>query len=188
MSLTPSGTNELGTPAPDFQLPDLQGKVVSLSDYSEQEALLVVFMCNHCPYVKHIRQGLASFAIRNISPRFAMVGINSNDAQAYPADSPENMAKEADVAGYTFPYLYDETQSVAKAYQATCTPDFFLYDKNRRLIYRGQFDASRPGNDVPVTGDHLQAALDAVLRGDPPIPNQLPSVGCSIKWKAQSAE
>jgi peroxiredoxin len=184
VSLTPSGTSELGSSAPDFQLSDLQGNLVSLSDYSEQEALLVVFMCNHCPYVKHIRQALASFAVRNISPRFAMVGINSNDAEAYPADSPENMAKEAEIAGYTFPYLYDETQYVAKAYHATCTPDFFLYDKNRRLVYRGQFDDSRPGNDVPVTGNHLQAAVDALLSGAPAITTQLPSVGCSIKWKA----
>jgi peroxiredoxin len=174
----------LGTKAPDFQLPDLNGKgSVSLSDFKGAQVLLILFICNHCPYVKHIRGGLAQLA-RDYRPRgVAIVGISSNDATNYPADTPERMAEEAKAAGYTFPYLYDETQAVAKAYRAACTPDIYLFDKDQRLVYRGQFDDSRPGNNVVVTGKDLRAALDAVLAGKPVPPNQKPSIGCNIKWK-----
>ena len=141
-------------------------------------------MCNHCPYVKHIRHALAEFAHRNMSSDVAIVGINSNDATTHPADSPGKMLEEVKATGYRFPYLFDESQDVAKAYGAACTPDFFLYDGHRRLVYRGQFDDSRPGNDVAVTGSDLQAAVDALLEGREVSPHQTPSVGCNIKWKA----
>jgi peroxiredoxin len=173
----------LGTSAPGFRLRDTNGKMVSSADFQKATALLVVFMCNHCPFVKHIRSALAQLA-RDYQPRgVAMVGINSNDASKYPADNPENMAAEVKAAGYTFPYLYDETQEVAKAYRAACTPDIFLFDKNQRLAYRGQLDDSRPGNGIPVTGKDLRAALDAMLAGQPASANQKPSIGCNIKWK-----
>jgi peroxiredoxin len=184
MALTPSTMLPLGTTAPDFQLPATDGKTVSLADFEENAALLVVFMCNHCPYVIHIRDGLAQLA-RDYAPRgVGIVGINANDAKSYPADSPAKMQEEVRAAGYTFPYLYDETQAVAKTYRAACTPDFFLFDKNRRLVYRGQFDASRPGNGVPVTGRDVRAALDAVLAGLPVSDQQMASMGCNIKWQA----
>jgi peroxiredoxin len=158
MSLTPSTMLPLGTAAPDFRLPDTNGKTVSLADFKDKPALLVIFMCNHCPYVQHIRAGLAQLA-RDYLPRgSAIVGINSNDVANYPADSPAKMAAEVKAAGYLFPYLYDESQAVAKAYHAACTPDFFLFDRGRRLVYRGQFDASRPGNGIPVTGKDLPSA------------------------------
>lgn len=173
----------LGTPAPEFRLPEPAGKMVSLADFEGAPALLVVFMCNHCPYVKHIRGALAKLA-RDYQPRgVAVVGINSNDVANYPADSPAKMAEESKSAGYIFPYLYDETQAVAKAYRAACTPDIYLFDKDQRLAYRGQLDDSRPGNSVPVTGKDLRAALDAVLAGNPVSLNQKPSIGCNIKWK-----
>ena len=173
----------LGTTAPDFKLPDTTGKTVSPADFKDKSALLVIFMCNHCPYVKHIREGLAKLA-RDYRPRdVAVIGINSNDVANYPADSPAKMADEAKSAGYIFPYLYDETQSVAKVYHAACTPDIYLFDKDQRLAYRGQFDDSRPGNGIPVTGKDVRAALDALLAGKPLPPNQKPSIGCNIKWK-----
>ena len=173
----------LGTMAPGFRLPDTGGKLVSVQDFARAPALLVVFMCNHCPYVKHIRSGLAQLA-RDYQPRgVAMAGINSNDVANYPADSPAKMAEEAKAAGYIFPYLYDETQEVAKAYRAACTPDFYLFDQDQRLVYRGQFDDSRPGSGMPVTGKDLRAALDAVLAGKPVSSNQKTSIGCNIKWK-----
>src|SRR3974390_53013 len=176
----------LGTKAPDFRLPDTTGKSISLKDLQGAPALVVVFMCNHCPYVKHIRSGLAQLA-RDYLPRsVAVVGISSNDVTNYPADSPPKMAEEAKAAGYTFPYLYDETQAVAKAYRAACTPDLYLFDKDQRLVYRGQFDDSRPGNGVPVTGKDVRAALDAVLAGQAVSPNQKASIGCNIKWKPGS--
>jgi peroxiredoxin len=174
---------ELGSRAPDFSLPDSEGNVVSLSDFEGKRGLVVVFMCNHCPYVKHIRDALAEFARRYASTGVGLVGINANDAHSYPADSPDKMREEARSAGYIFPYLYDESQDVAKAYQATCTPDFFLFDGDRRLVYRGQFDDSRPGNGVEVSGDDLRSAVDALLNGNPLPENQTPSVGCNIKWK-----
>jgi peroxiredoxin len=173
----------LGTKAPDFRLPDTGGKNVSLSDFKAAPALLVVFMCNHCPYVKHIRSALAQI-MRDYLPRsVGVVGISSNDVANYPADSPAKMVEEARSAGYIFPYLYDETQSVAKAYRAACTPDIFVFDQDQRLAYRGQLDDSRPGNGIPVTGRDVRAALDAVLAGKPVSPNQKPSIGCNIKWK-----
>jgi peroxiredoxin len=174
----------LGTRAPEFKLPDSSGKTVSLSDLKGAPALVVVFMCNHCPFVKHIRSGLAQLA-RDYQPRkVAVVGINSNDVANYPDDSPARMAAEVKSAGYIFPYLYDESQAVAKAYRAACTPDFYVFDKDQHLVYRGQLDDSRPGNGVPVTGKDLRAALDAVLAGKSASPNQKPSIGCNIKWKA----
>jgi peroxiredoxin len=173
----------LGTQAPDFRLPDPRGKPFSLADFKGAPALLVIFMCNHCPYVKHVRDGVAKLA-RDYQPRrVAVVGVNSNNVANYPADSPAKMAEEMASAGYIFPYLYDETQAVAKAYHAACTPDLYLFDKDQRLVYRGQFDDSRPGNGIPVTGKDLRAALDAVLAGKPISPNQKPSIGCNIKWK-----
>lgn len=184
MSLTPSTMLPLGTAAPDFRLPDTNGKIVSLADFKNAPALLVVFMCNHCPYVKHIRQGLAQLG-RDYQPKGAgIVGINSNDADNYPADSPAKMKEEMQVAGYTFPYLYDETQAVAKAYRAACTPDIYLFDGRQKLVYRGQFDDSRPGSGVRVTGMDLRDALDAVLGGKPVAKEQIPSIGCNIKWKS----
>ncbi len=174
----------LGTTALDFKLPDTNGKTASLADFKGKSALLVLFICNHCPYVKHIRAGLAQLA-RDYLPRgVAIVGINSNDVANYPEDNPAKMKEEVKSAGYSFPYLYDESQAVAKAYRAACTPDIYLFDKNHKLVYRGQFDDSRPGNGIPVTGKDLRAALDAVLAGQPVSPNQKASVGCNIKWKA----
>jgi peroxiredoxin len=173
----------LGTKAPGFRLPDINGRLVALQDFDQAPALLVVFICNHCPYVKHLRSGLAQLA-RDYHPRgVAMVGISSNDVANYPADSPAKMAEEAKAAGYIFPYLYDETQEVAKVYRAACTPDIYLFDHNQRLVYRGQFDDSRPGNGVPVTGKDLRAALDALLEGKTVPSTQKPSIGCNIKWK-----
>lgn len=183
MAETPSTMVPLGTPAPDFRLPDTDGKMVARDDFTEAPALLVTFICNHCPFVKHIRAGLAQFA-RDYQVRgLAIVAISSNDVASYPDDSPAKMAKEKRAAGYTFPYLYDETQRVAKAYRAACTPDFFLFDRARRLVYRGQFDDSRPSNNRPVTGADLRAAVDALLAGKPVPSDQTPSIGCNIKWK-----
>lgn len=173
----------LGTKAPDFSLPDTSGKRVSLSDFADAPALLVVFMCNHCPYVKHVAAGLAELVREYQQRGVAVVGINANDAASYPDDAPAKMADEVKLRGYTFPYLCDETQAVAKAYRAACTPDFYLFDRQRRLVYRGQMDSSRPGNNVPVTGGDLRAALDAVLAGKPLATDQKPSIGCNIKWK-----
>jgi peroxiredoxin len=176
----------LGTPAPDFALPDPTGRIVALADFAAAPALVVVFMCNHCPYVKHVRAGLARFG-RDVQARgVAMVGINANDVTNYPEDSPARMAEEARSAGYTFPYLFDATQAVARAYRAACTPDFFLFDAERRLVYRGQFDASRPGNGLPVTGAELRNAVEAVLAGKPVSANQKPSLGCNIKWRPRN--
>jgi len=182
MSLTPSTMLPLGTPAPDFTLPDTNGTPVSLADFP-QPALLVIFMCNHCPYVVHLREGLARLA-RDYAPRgVGILGINANDVENYPADSPGRMQAEVKSAGYIFPYLYDEMQAVAKAFRAACTPDFFLFDAGRKLVYRGQFDDSRPGNGQPVTGRDLRAALDALLASQPVPAIQKPSLGCNIKWK-----
>ena len=183
MAATPSTMLSLGTRAPDFRLPDTEGGTVALEDFRGVKALLVIFLSNHCPYVKHLRSGIAELA-REYQPRgVAVIGIGSNDVERYPADSPEEMAREKAEVGYPFPYLYDESQGVAKAYQAACTPDFFLFDQDRKLVYRGQFDDSRPRNDRPVTGRDLRAALDAVLAGGPVSREQVPSIGCNIKWK-----
>jgi peroxiredoxin len=187
MALTPSTMLPLGTLAPDFRLPDTAGKMVALGDFKSAPALAVLFICNHCPYVKHIQAGLARVGRDYQTRGAAVVAISSNDVQSHPDDSPAKMAREAKSAGYTFPYLYDESQAVAKAYQAACTPDIFLFDADRKLVYRGQFDDSRPGNGVPVTGRDLRGAMDAVLTGKPVSDRQLPSVGCNIKWKSGSA-
>lgn len=184
MALTPSTMLPLGTRAPDFNLPDTEGQAVSLAGFKDKTAMLVIFMCNHCPYVIHIRPGLAQLAQDYTAKNVGIVGINSNDAKNYPADSPAKMKEEIKSAGYVFPYLYDESQAAARAYRAACTPDIFLFDRGRRLVYRGQFDASRPGNGLPVTGKDLRAALDAVLAGKPTSEFQVASMGCNIKWKA----
>jgi peroxiredoxin len=173
----------LGTKAPAFALPDTRGNTVSISDFENAQALLVVFMCNHCPYVKHVRESFMELVKEYQAKGVAVVGINSNDAETYPDDSPAHMARDAETYGYTFPYLYDESQEVARAYRAACTPDFFLFDGNRRLVYRGQMDSSRPGNDKALTGEDLRAALDALLAGAEVGSQQKPSMGCSIKWK-----
>jgi peroxiredoxin len=183
MVLTPSTMLPLGTKAPDFSLPDTGGKTVSLKDSAGKQALLVVFMCNHCPYVKHVAAGLAHLAKDYQAKGAAVVGISSNDVTSHPDDSPAKMAAEAKARGYTFPYLYDETQQVAKAYRAACTPDFYVFDGDRKLVYRGQMDSSRPDSGIPVTGQDLRAALDAVLAGKSPAAKQTPSIGCNIKWK-----
>jgi peroxiredoxin len=187
MAATASTMVPLGTKAPDFQLPDTTGALVSRDDFRDAPALLVMFICNHCPFVKHIRKGLAEFA-RAYQPRgVAIVAINSNDVANYPDDSPARMAEEVQQSGYIFPYAYDETQAVAKAYRAACTPDFFLFDRDRRLVYRGQFDDSRPGNGKPVTGADLRRACDALLAGHPVPGEQTASIGCNIKWKTGNA-
>jgi peroxiredoxin len=175
----------LGTPAPDFRLPDVTtNKTVSLSDFADAPALLVMFICNHCPFVVHVRPALTALAKEYQAKGVAVVAISANDAVSHPEDGPEKMAAEAKSAGYPFPYLYDESQAVARAYQAACTPDFFLYDRSRKLAYRGQMDASRPGNGKPNDGADLRAALDAVLAGKAAPEKQVPSAGCNIKWKS----
>jgi len=178
----------LGTIAPIFSLKEpATGKIVSLADFENAPALLILFICNHCPFVKHIRAELTRFAC-DYQPRgLAIIAISANDAAHYPDDGPEKIAQEVKDAGYIFPYLYDETQTVAKAYRAACTPDFFLFDADRTLAYRGQFDNSRPSNTIPVTGADLRAAADAVLTGQPVTLEQKPSIGCNIKWKAGNA-
>lgn len=173
----------LGTKAPDFSLPDTEGRMVSLSDVRGGAALLIVFMCNHCPYVKHVAEGLAALAREYQQRGVVVVGINANDVAQVPDDAPDAMAREVKHRGYTFPYLYDQTQEVAKAYHAACTPDFFLFDRDARLVYRGQMDSSRPGSDIPVTGEDLRQALDAVLSDKSVSEDQKPSLGCNIKWK-----
>ncbi len=173
----------LGTPAPAFSLSDTDGKVVSLSEFSDRKALLVIFMCNHCPYVKHVADQLKLLTDEYMQHNVAVVGISSNDAVAYPDDSPEAMAKEKAERGYNFPYLFDADQSVAIAYNAACTPDFFLFDAEMKLAYRGQLDSSRPKTDTPVTGEDLRGAIDEVLAGRHPTENQKASLGCNIKWK-----
>jgi peroxiredoxin len=183
MSATLSTMLPLGTKAPDFSLPDTQGKTVSLEDFRESPALLVIFMCNHCPFVKHILDHLVKLVKEYQDKGLAVVAINSNDVSTYPDDSPEKMADVAKSKDFTFAYLYDENQDVAEAYRAACTPDFFLFDSQQKLFYRGQMDDSRPGNDVPITGEDLRKAIDAVLQGEEPPKKQKPSMGCNIKWK-----
>ena len=173
----------LGIPAPEFDLPDVTGRRVTLDDFGTAPALLVAFWCNHCPYVQNLRDGFAGFAREYQQRGLEVVAISSNDVSTHPDDSPEMMRVEAELYGFSFAYVYDETQQVARAYEAACTPDFFLYDDERRLAYRGQFDDSRPGNDTPVSGSDLRRAVDAVLAGTPVPPEQRPSIGCNIKWK-----
>lgn len=185
MALVTSTMLALGTEAPDFSLPEPStGESVSLSRFDGAPALLVVFLSNHCPFVKHLADHLAGVAAEYQARGVAVVGINANDVANYPDDSPAKMADEVARRGYTFPYLFDESQEVAKAYRAACTPDFFVFDGDRRLVYRGQYDGSRPSLDVPVTGSDLRTALDAVLVGEAASGEQVPSVGCNIKWKA----
>ncbi len=183
MVMTASTMLPLGTSAPDFTLLDAQGRAVSLADFEQAPALLVVFMCNHCPFVKHVLNQFVELVREYQAKGVAVVGINSNDVTSFPEDRPEMMAKVARQRSFTFAYLHDETQKVAKAYHAACTPDFFLFDRGRKLVYRGQMDDSRPGSNVPVTGNDLRAALDAVLAGQEVPEPQKPSMGCNIKWK-----
>lgn len=174
---------ELGTSAPDFDLPDPTGTRIRLADFAASDALVVAFICNHCPFVKHIREGLAAFGKDYSERSVAMVAINSNDVSNYPADAPEHMQTEIERFGYSFPYLYDESQQTAKAYRAACTPEFYLFDGQQKLVYRGRFDAATPGNSDPVTGGDLRRAVDALLVGGDTVPDQKPGIGCNIKWK-----
>jgi peroxiredoxin len=174
----------LGTVAPDFALPDVvTGKTVRRDDFRGQKALLVMFICTHCPYVKHVEKGLAALGMDYDGQPIGIVAISSNDAVSFPEDSPAGLKRQAQSLGFRFPYLYDETQAVARAYNAACTPDFFLFDAEFRLVYRGEFDRSRPGNGVPVTGEDLRAAIAAVFEAKPPLGDQRPSIGCNIKWR-----
>jgi len=173
---------DLGTPLPSFSLPDFNGKVVSDADFTGSKALLVAFICEHCPFVRHVRSEFARFAKEYEAKGLKVVAIMSNSIEEFPQDGPEGMKKEAQEAGYVFPYLFDKDQSVAKLFKAACTPDLFLFDSHRRLAYRGQFDGSRPKNNVPVNGADLRAAADAVLAGKAPSETQRPSMGCNIKW------
>ena len=183
MAATPSTMLALGTVAPSFELPDVDGRLVTLSSFGAARALLVQFICNHCPFVIHVRDELVRLARDAQAQGAAVVAINSNDASAYPEDAPDRMRALAQLHGYPFPYLVDATQSVAKAYRAACTPDFYLFDAARRLVYRGQLDGSRPGNAIAVTGADLRSALAALLAGTPISAEQRPSIGCNIKWK-----
>lgn len=185
MVLTPSTMLPLGTQAPDFALLEpATGRTVRLADFASKKALVVMFVCNHCPFVKHVAEGLARLGRDYEARDVAVVAISANDPKTHPEDAPEKLAEEAKRRGYRFPYLFDATQEVAKAYTAACTPDFFVFDADRRLAYRGQLDASRPGNDVPVTGKDLRAAVDALLAGKPVNAEQRASIGCNIKWRA----
>jgi len=184
MVKTASTMLPLGTLAPDFKLPNIDGSIVTLHDVADGKALVVVFMCNHCPFVKHIAAELVRLSKDYAGKGVKLVGISSNDVATYPDDSPEAMKEEARLQGYDFPYLYDETQEVAQAYRAACTPDFFVFDTNRKLVYRGQLDDSRPRNGIPVTGKDLRNALDLILSGQNAPAEQRPSIGCNIKWHA----
>jgi thiol-disulfide isomerase/thioredoxin len=184
MSLTPSSMLPLGTEAPDFTLPDpVKGGEKRLAELKSDRGTVVLFICNHCPFVKHVQQKLVDVANEYISKGISFVAINANDVANYPDDSPGKMKDTAEQFGYPFPYLFDESQKVAKAYQAACTPDLYLFDGNLKLVYRGQFDDSRPGNDIPVTGQDLRSAMDHLLQGKPVNSDQMPSMGCNIKWK-----
>ena len=183
MVATPSTMLALGTPLPAFSLPDFDGRIVSSSDFGQAPALLVAFICQHCPFVRHIRSEFSRFAREYQARGLAIVAINSNDISAFPQDGPEGMREESRGAGYVFPYLFDESQAVAKLYRAACTPDLFLFDSSRRLVYRGQFDDSRPRAATPITGRDIRAAADAVLESRPVPAAQRPSIGCNIKWK-----
>ena len=184
MAATESTMLELGTVAPDFELPTPTGDIVRLADFSGSPGLVVAFICNHCPFVKLIREDLAEFAREYSARGIEMVAINSNDFANYEGDTPEKMQDEINEFGYTFPYLVDESQEIAKAYRAACTPDFYLFDAEQKLVYRGRFDGATPGNGVDVTGEELRAAADALLGGSNPSDDQIPSIGCNIKWKA----
>ena len=187
MALTASTMLPLGTKAPDFQLSDVvSGKTISLDTFADKKALLVMFICRHCPFVKHVQAQLAQIGKDYADADVGIVAISANDAVNYPNDAPDKLKEMAQQLGFTFPFCYDESQETAKAYTAACTPDFFLFDADRQLVYRGQLDDSRPSNDKPVTGKDLRAAVDAVLASQPVNPNQKPSIGCNIKWKSGS--
>jgi peroxiredoxin len=174
----------LGTQAPTFNLPDVvSGETVTLDSFASKKALLVMFICRHCPYVEHVEQELTQIGLDYADKDIGIVAISSNDVDIYPDDAPDSLKKQAEIVGFNFPYLFDEAQDVAKAYTAACTPDFFLFDTSRSLVYRGQMDGSRPGNEVPITGKDLRAAIDAVLVDAPVSGEQIPSIGCNIKWK-----
>ncbi len=184
MAATPSNMIALGTTAPDFNLPDtVSGKMMSLVELKSDRATVVMFICNHCPYVKHIQTGLVQLTRAYLTQGVSFVAISSNDVAQYPEDGPGPMKELAERLGFPFPYLYDESQEIARAYQAACTPDFYIFDRDLKLVYRGQFDDSRPSNQVPVTGKDVRAALDNILTGQPVNPEQKPSLGCNIKWK-----
>jgi peroxiredoxin len=185
MTLTPSTMMPLGTDAPGFALPDLKtGNTMRLATFSGKKALLVMFVCRHCPYVKHVENELAALGSDYAGTDLGIVAISANDADNYPDDAPASLKEYSESMGFNFPFCYDESQSIAKAYTAACTPDFFLFDSDKKLVYRGQLDNSRPGNDVPVTGQDLRAAIDAVLADEPCNTDQKPSMGCNIKWKS----
>ena len=184
MVLTPSTMIKLGTPAPMFSLPDtISGKIFSLEELKSDKATVIMFICNHCPFVKHVQHELVRLANDYIPKGISFIAINANDAANYPDDAPDKMKEIAEQLGYPFPYLFDETQTVAKAYQAGCTPDFYIFDKDLELVYRGQLDDSRPSNDIPVTGEDIRQALNTILKGHEISQEQKPSIGCSIKWK-----
>ena len=183
MVRTPSTMLPLGTEAKEFLLTNVDGRSLSFADVAGEQGTVVMFICNHCPFVKHVADGLAALGHEYMAKGMGMVAINSNDVAAHPADSPEQMVHESEQRGYPFPYLFDETQEVAKAYMAACTPDFYLFDKNHRLVYRGQLDKSRPDSGVPVTGEDLRKAMDALLESQPLFKQQHPSIGCNIKWR-----
>ncbi len=184
MAETPSKMNDLGFKAPEFELLDtVSGDIRSLEELKSPKATVIMFICNHCPFVKHVNAELVRVAEDYIPRGISFIAISSNDADKYPEDGPEKMKVYAERLGYPFPYLYDETQSVAKAYDAACTPDLFVFDGTMNCVYRGQLDDSRPGNNKPVNGNDLRAALDAILAGNPVDPDQKPSIGCNIKWK-----
>ena len=183
MARTESAMLALGTPAPDFNLTEVvSGRTLSLADFAQKNALLVMFICRHCPFVKHLEHAIAALGHDYAASALGIVAISSNDAIAHPSDAPESLAEQAREKGFSFAYLYDQIQEVARAYDATCTPDFFLFDANRKLVYRGQFDGSRPGNDVPVDGVDLRQAIQHLLAGKPISEHQTPSLGCNIKW------
>lgn len=184
MAAVKSTMLEVGTRAPDFKLTDtVSGRQVSLNDFHDKKALLVMFICNHCPYVKHLKQALVDYANEYMPKGLGIAAISSNNVETHPDDHPDKMKEDAEAFGYPFPYLFDESQEVAKAYKAACTPDFYLFDSERKLVYRGQFDDSRPKNDNPVTGRDLRRATDLLLEGRPVPEDQIPSIGCNIKWK-----
>jgi thiol-disulfide isomerase/thioredoxin len=189
MAATESTLLPLGTPAPAFQLPDtVSGETISLDRFVASKALLAIFLCPHCPFVKHVQQGLAAMARDYAAAPLGIVAISSNDVAQFPEDGPDGLRRMAAELGFDFPVCYDESQDTAKQYHAACTPDFFLFDEARKLAYRGQFDSSRPGNGIPVTGSDLRAAIDAVLAGQPAAAEQKPSIGCNIKWKSSSGD
>ena len=186
MADTPSKMVPLGMIAPDFVLPDtISGENKSLTDLKSDKAIVIMFICNHCPFVIHVQKQLVKLAREYQAKGISFVAISSNNVEKYPDDSPQRMKEVAQELGYPFPYLYDESQEVARAYDAACTPDFYVFDKNLKLVYRGQMDASRPGNNIPVTGKDLREALDNILQGKPVSEDQRPSIGCNIKWKSQ---